>query len=102
MFFCLFVCLFFFYNGIKSDFKLSFAEFLKDWYYLGPLLFILYINDITNTSTLLDFILFADDTTILFSSDDICSETDKINKELSEISNWFRANKLPVNASKTN
>ena len=50
----------------------------------------------------MDFILFADDTTILFSSDDICSETNKIIKELSEISNWFRANKLPVNASKTN
>ena len=49
----------------------------------------------------MDFILFADDTTILFSSDDICSETNKINKELSEISNWFRANKLSVNASKT-
>ena len=50
----------------------------------------------------MDFILFADDTTILFSSDDICSETNKINKELSEISNWFRTNKLSVNASKTN
>ena len=69
---------------------------------LGPLLFILYINDITNTSTLLDFILFADDTIILFSSDDMCGETNKINKELSEISNWFSANKLSVNTSKTN
>ena len=63
---------------------------------------ILYINGITNTSTLLDFIRFDDDTTILFLSDDICSKTNKFNKELSEISNWFRANKLSVNASKTN
>ena len=69
---------------------------------LGPLLCILYINDITNTSTLSDFILFADDTTILFSSDDMCSEMNKINQELSERSNWFRANKLSVNASETN
>ena len=34
---------------------------------LGPLLFILYVNDITNTSDVLDFILFADDTTIVYS-----------------------------------
>ena len=33
---------------------------------LGPFLFILYVNDITYTSNVLDFILFADDTTILY------------------------------------
>ena len=38
-----------------------------------------------NTSTLLDFKLSAEDTTILFSSGDICSEKHKIKKELSEI-----------------
>ena len=38
---------------------------------LGPLLFILYVNDITYTSNILDFILFADDTTILYSHKDI-------------------------------
>ena len=35
---------------------------------LGPLLFILYINDIVNTASLLELILFADDTTVIFSS----------------------------------
>ena len=62
----------------------------------------MYINDITNTSTLLDFLLFADDTTILFSSSDIVSKIPMINRELSEVSNWFKANKLSVNATKTN
>ena len=52
---------------------------------------------------MLDFILFADDTTILFSSsNDIVSEIPLINKESLEVSNWFKANKLSVNATKTN
>ena len=69
---------------------------------LGPLLFILYINDIVNTTSLLELILFADDTTLLFSHQDIVSQNDIINNELQEICNWFQANKLSVNASKTN
>ena len=70
--------------------------------YLGPLLFILYVNDITNTTSLFEIILFADDTTLLYSHPDISSKIDLINKELNEISNWFKANKLSVNASKAN
>ena len=69
---------------------------------LGPLLFILYINDIVNTTSLLELILFADDTTLLFSHQDIASQNDIINNERQEICNWFQANKLSVNASKTN
>ena len=69
---------------------------------LGPLLFILYINDIVNTTSLLELILFADDTTLLFSHPDIASQNDIINIELQEICNWFQANKLSVNATKTN
>ena len=69
---------------------------------LGPLLFILYVNDITNTSNVLDFILFADDTTILYSDKNITNCLHLINEELKEVSNWFKANKLSVNATKTN
>ena len=69
---------------------------------LGPLLFILYVNDITTTTSLLDVILFADDTTLLYSHPDIPSKINLINNELRETSNWFKANKLSVNASKTN
>ena len=67
---------------------------------LGPLLFILYVNDTTNTSNVLDFILFADDTTILYSHENIESQISVVNAELKEASNWFK--KLSVNASKTN
>ena len=56
---------------------------------LGPLLFILYVNDITSTSNVLDFILFVDDTTILYSHENIESQISVVNAELEEVSNWF-------------
>ena len=61
---------------------------------LGPLLFILYVNDITYTSNVLDFILFADDTAILYSHKDINSKIELINKELDEVANWFNGSQL--------
>ena len=60
------------------------------------------MNDITTTTSLLDVISFADDTTLLYSHPDIPSKINLINNELRETSNWFKANKLSVNASKTN
>ena len=68
---------------------------------LGPLLFILYVNDITNATPLFEIILFADDTTLLYSHPDIATKINLINK-LCEICNWFKSGKLSVNASKRN
>ena len=51
---------------------------------------------------MLKFVLFADDTTILYSHDNLASKMNEINKELQEVTNWFKANKLSVNARKTN
>ena len=56
---------------------------------LGPLLFILYVNDITSTTSLFEIILFADDSTLLYSHPDIATKINLINKELSEMCNWF-------------
>ena len=38
----------------------------------------------------------------LYSHDDLASKMNEINKELQEVTNWFKANKLSVNAGKTN
>ena len=62
----------------------------------------MYINDITHTSDLLKFILFADDTTILYSHANIDTLISKINHELTHLCDWFSANKLSLNVSKTN
>ena len=56
----------------------------------GPMLFIIYMNDICSTSKLLSFILFADDTTVFYSDLDINKLQDVINNELEEVSNWFQ------------
>ena len=69
---------------------------------LGPLLFILYMNDISYTSSLLNTILFADDTTVFYSHEDTFILCRTVNNEIKEVSNWFKANKLSLNAKKTN
>ena len=69
---------------------------------LGPLLFILYINDIVNCSSVLHFILFADDTNLFYSDPDIVKLQDTVNNELIKLATWFRANRLSLNINKTN
>ena len=68
---------------------------------LGPLLFLLYINDIHVSSKKLDFHLFADDT-LLFSSKNLQNLEQTVNLELTNISDWLLANKLSLNVSKSN
>ena len=67
----------------------------------GPLFFILYVNDLNNAS-LLDVILFADDTNLFISHDDPGCLNDTLNSELNNLSTWFAANWLSLNLSKTN
>ena len=69
---------------------------------LGPLLFLIYINDLPNATKSLSFFLFADDTNIYFGSDDIEKLTKKINKELVKVKKWLDCNKLSLNVNKTN
>jgi Reverse transcriptase (RNA-dependent DNA polymerase) len=69
---------------------------------LGPLLFLIYINDIHNALTNTNPILFADDTTLTYISDSLSTLANFINDDLSHLSSWLAANKLTLNVSKTN
>ena len=69
---------------------------------LGPLLFILYINDIVHMSRLAELIMFADDTNLFFSGNDLITLTNTVNQELALLSRWFKLNKLSLNIKKTN
>ena len=67
---------------------------------LGPLLFLIYINDIANCTNKLLFYLFADDTTIFITDDKNQTLFDTMNCELEYLSNWFHVNFLSLNSKK--
>ena len=69
---------------------------------LGPILFLIYINDIYRCSAKLQFILFADDTTIVDVGNDWSEVSTVVNQELGILSNWFNVNQLSLNLAKTN
>ena len=69
---------------------------------LGPLLFLIYINDLPNISDILQFYLFADDTNIYYEADKIDKLEQVINNELKKLYTWLIVNRLSLNIDKTN
>ena len=67
---------------------------------LGPLLFLIFINDLPNATNFLT-LLFADDTTFQVSGFDLEQLFNYANSELEKSAVWFRANKLTLNVKKT-
>ena len=68
---------------------------------LGPLLFLIYVNDLPNCLKYIRCNMFADDTQIDTSSNNIYSIANTSKEDLANISDWMKANKLSLNASKT-
>ena len=68
---------------------------------LGPILFLLYINHIQYSSEILKFHLFADDTSTIYSHNDLKNIEETYNNELKNVSEWLRANKLSLNVLKS-
>ena len=61
---------------------------------LGPLLFLIFINDLPHASSKLTFYLFADDTNVYCESGDLTVLEKTVNKELKQIEHWLDINKL--------
>ena len=87
-------------NGLKSDIN-TVNIGVPQGSTLGPLLFLLYINDMKNCSKILKFIQFADDTTLLFSSNNIAHLRNTLETEANKVFIWLAANKLIINLTKT-
>jgi len=96
------------YNG-KTSTLLNVRKGVPQGSILGPLFFIIFVNDLPKASKIFHSIMYADDTTLLATIEDfdysknnniteinrnICSELDKV-------SDWLKCNKLILNAAKT-
>ena len=68
---------------------------------LGPLLFLIYVNDLFKASNSLMELMFADDTNLFLSHKSIDTLFDSMNVELANILTWFKSNKLSLNVDKT-
>ena len=87
-------------NGRNTSFQDIICGVLQG-YILGPLLFILYINDLKKVSNALDPIVFADNTDLFISDKHNNALFTKANLELQKMSEWFKANKLSLNTKKS-
>jgi hypothetical protein len=93
------------YNGYQSQVK-HLSVGVPQGSILGPLLFLIYVNDINNVSNFFHFLLYADDTTLtstLCYNHSILSKesVDVINFELGKVFKWLCANRLSLNIEKT-
>ena len=68
---------------------------------LGPLLFLLYVNDMINCSSLLHFTQFADDITLGYSCKNFINLQNILEQEVHKVTKWLAANKLLLNVAKT-
>ena len=87
-------------NGSISESK-SLAFGIPQGTILGPLLFILYINDLPNCLENSEPQMYADDTHLTFAGNNVDIIEQKLNQDLISVSNWLVANKLTLNKSKT-
>ena len=88
------------FNGNSSSYHSILCGVLQGSI-LGPLPFLLYINDLNYISKLIDLVLFADDKNLFLYHKDPNALVNTLNSELEKLSRWFKANKLSLNLKKT-
>ena len=88
------------YDGVSSSVK-TIRCGVPQGSILGPLLFLIYINDLFNACSKCLPILFADDTNLFVSGYDLSSINAILSEELAELSVWLKVNKLSLNIKKT-
>ena len=87
-------------NGQLSDLE-SITTGVPQGSCLGPLLFIIYVNDLHFSLRHSDVNMYADDTSLSFSSKSIQLINECVNEDLGYLESWLNANKLSLNVTKT-
>jgi len=88
-------------NGVLSDFfALINISVLQYFCFLGPLLFLCFINGMHKSNKLIN-IHFADDTTGLAKGSSLDDLINFVNLEIQKLGLWLRSNKLAINTDKT-
>ncbi len=93
-------------EGVKSD-TLELTTGVPQGSILGPLLFLIYINDIALASNVFKFVIYADDTNlntnleIIAQSSSVLETNNILNTELAHVSDWLKCNMLSLNVQKS-
>jgi hypothetical protein len=87
-------------NGEISE-KMTISYGVPQGSIMGPLLFNVFINDLPKVNTTSSIVMYADDTTIVFSHNDHNLIQTVLNADLQKVKEWLDKNKLTLNTKKT-